>query len=115
GTFSSLTTFGLPAAFTANLSYTSTNAILNLTATLGQPSGPGGPGALGATALSGNQQNVANALNSFFNNGRALPPALVSIFGLTGGNLANALTALSGETATGSQQVASSSPTSSSR
>ena len=36
----------------------------------------------------------------------ALPPNFVTIFGLTGGNLANALTLLSGEAATGSQQVA---------
>jgi outer membrane autotransporter protein len=56
--------------------------------------------------LSINQTNVANALNNFFNSGGALPPAFVNIFGLTGGNLANALTLLSGEAATGSQQVA---------
>jgi hypothetical protein len=42
-----LTTTNLPAGFTASLSYTATDAILNLTATLGQPSGPSGPGALG--------------------------------------------------------------------
>jgi len=35
----------------------------------------------------------------------ALPPNFVGVFGLTGGNLANALSALSGEAATGSQQV----------
>src|SRR6185436_4317587 len=55
---------------------------------------------------SGNQQNVANALNSFFNNGGTLPPNFVNVFGLTGGNLANALTLLSGEAATGAQQGA---------
>jgi outer membrane autotransporter protein len=38
--------------------------------------------------------------------GGTLPPAFVSIFGLTGANLANALTLLSGEAATGGQQVA---------
>jgi autotransporter-associated beta strand protein len=101
-TFNALTTSNLPAGFAANLSYTNTNVILNLIAGLGQP---GGPGLVGSTGLSGNQQNVANAINSFFNNGGALPPAFVSLFGLTGGNLANALTALSGEAATGSQQV----------
>jgi autotransporter-associated beta strand protein len=111
-TFNTLTTSNLPAGFTASLSYTATDAILNLTATLGQPSGPGlgpgapsGPGAL-ACAFSLNQCNVANALNAFFNNGGALPPAFVTIFGLTGANLANALTLLSGEAATGAQQVA---------
>ena len=102
--FNALTTSNLPAGFTASLSCTATDAILSLTATLEQPSGPGGPGALGG--LSGNQTNVASALNNFFNSGGALPPNFVTIFGLTGGNLANALTSLSGEAATGSQQVA---------
>jgi autotransporter-associated beta strand protein len=101
GTFGSLTTSNLPAGFTAALSYTATDAILNLTANLG-----GGPSALGTGGLSGNQLNVANALNAFFNNGGALPPAFVNIFGLTGANLANALTLLSGEAATGGQQAA---------
>jgi len=103
-TFNTLTTTNLPAGFTANLSYTESDAILNLTATLGQPSGPSGPGAL-ACAFSVNQCNVANALNAFFNNGGTLPPAFVTIFGLTGGNLANALSQLSGEAATGAQQA----------
>jgi outer membrane autotransporter protein len=71
--------------------------ILNLTATLG---------ALSAGGLSQNQRNVAGALNSFFNNGGALPPGFVTIFGLTGANLGNALSQLSGEAATGGQQVA---------
>jgi outer membrane autotransporter protein len=93
-TFGTLTTINLPANFTPNLSYTATDVILNLTATLGAP------------GLSINQSNVANALNAFFNNGGALPPGFVSIFGLTGGNLANALTLLSGEAATGGQQAA---------
>jgi autotransporter-associated beta strand protein len=105
-TFNSLTTTNLPAGFTANLSYTASDVILNLTATLGQPSGPSGPGALGTGGLSQNQQNVANALNNFFNSGGTLPPAFLTIFGLTGANLANALTLLSGEAATGGQQVA---------
>jgi autotransporter-associated beta strand protein len=101
--FNALTTSNLPAGFTALLSYTATDAILNLTATLGQPSGPS---TLGTGGLSINQMNVANALNNFFNNGGTLPPAFVSIFGLTGANLANALTLLSGEAATGAQQGA---------
>jgi autotransporter-associated beta strand protein len=105
-TFNTLTTSNLPAGFTASLGYTANAVLLNLTATLGQPPGPSGPGALGFGGLNVNQQNVANALNGFFNSGGALPPAFVNIFGLTGGNLANALTLLSGEAATGSQQVA---------
>jgi uncharacterized protein with beta-barrel porin domain len=111
-TFNALSTSNLPAGFTAALSYTANSVLLNLTATLGQPSGPTGPGgsptgpgALGTGGFSVNQQNVANALNGFFNNGGALPRAFVSVFGLTGGNLANALSQLSGEAATGSQQV----------
>jgi autotransporter-associated beta strand protein len=111
-TFNTLTTSNLPAGFTASLSYTATDAILNLTATLGQlsgpsigPSAPSGPGAL-ACVFSLNQCNVANGLNAFFNNGGALPPAFVTIFRLTGANLGNALSLLSGEAATGAQQGA---------
>jgi outer membrane autotransporter protein len=95
-TFDALTTSNLPVGFTPNLSYTDTDVILNLTATLG----------LGTGGLSINQRNVATALNSFFNNGGALPPGFVSVFGLTGANLGNALSQLSGEAATGAQQGA---------
>jgi outer membrane autotransporter protein len=98
--FNALTTSNLPAGFTASLSYTATDAILNLAANLG-----GGPSAL-ACAFSINQCNVANALNAFFNNGGALPANFLPIFNLTGANLANALTLLSGEAATGAQQGA---------
>ena len=92
-TFNTLTTTNLPAGFTPSLSYGNTEVILNLTA------------ALGAAGLSGNQQNVAGALNNFFNNGGMLPANFVRVFGLTGGNLGNALSLLSGEAATGGQQV----------
>jgi autotransporter-associated beta strand protein len=93
--FNSLITANLPANFATSLSYTPTDVLLNLTAVLGV-----------GTGLSQNQRNVAGALNGFFNNGGALPPGFVSVFGLTGGNLANALSQLSGEAATGGQQVA---------
>jgi uncharacterized protein with beta-barrel porin domain len=94
-TFNTLLTSNLPTNFAAGLSYTSTDVVLNLTA------------ALGAGAwLSQNQQNVAGAINNFFNNGGALPPNFLPLFNLTGGNLANALTLLSGEPATGAQQPA---------
>jgi autotransporter-associated beta strand protein len=106
GTFNTLTTTNLPASFTASLSYTPTTAILNLTAALGGTGGTGAGGAPAPLPLSINQRNVANALNNFFNAGNALPPAFVNIFGLTGTNLANALTLLSGEAATGGQQGA---------
>ena len=44
-------------------------------------------------------------INTFFNNGGALPPNFLPLFDLTGGNLANALSQLSGEAATGAQQA----------
>ena len=50
--------------------------------------------------------NVANGLNNFFNGGGTLTPNFVPIFGLSGGNLTAALSQLSGEVATDSQQGA---------
>jgi uncharacterized protein YhjY with autotransporter beta-barrel domain len=105
-TFNALTTSNLPANFTPSLSYTATDVILTLTATLGGLTPLSVPNAPAPCAFNINQCNVANALNGFFNNGGTLPPAFVSIFGLTGANLANALTLLSGEAATGGQQAA---------
>lgn len=97
----------VPAGFSQVLSYstsgTDTDVFLNLTATLGAPGGAGG---LGSSGLNQNQQHVADALNNFFNNGGALPPNFVNVFGLTGANLANTLTQLSGEAATGAQRGA---------
>ena len=100
GTFSSLTTSGLPAGFKAGLSYTATDTILNLFANLAVL-----PNDIGTGGLSINQRNVATALDNFFNNGGTLPPSFLPIFGLTGSNLGNALSQLSGEAATGGQQV----------
>jgi autotransporter-associated beta strand protein len=91
-TFGGLTTTNL-SNFNASLSYSATDVFLNLTAALGA-----------GTPLNQNQQNVAGAINGFFNNGGTLPPNFISTFGLTGGNLANALTLLSGEAATGAQR-----------
>ncbi len=90
GTFQSLTTTNLPANFSASLSYTSTDVRLNLTAALGNGGGLGAP-----------QQNVANTINNFFNGGGTMPADFVSLFGLTGANLANALSQVSGENANG--------------
>jgi len=95
-TFNALTT-NLAAGFTSSLSYTSTDVLLNLTATLGQQN-------LGAS-LPGNQQGIASSINNFFNNGGTLPPGFGTLFGLTGNNLSSALSQVSGETATGSQQT----------
>lgn len=97
GTFGTLTPVGLPSGFSANLSYTATDVLLNLTATLG-----GG----GAGGLTQNQQNVSNSINSFFNNGGTLAPGFGSLFNLSGANLGNSLAALSGEASTGAQQGA---------
>jgi uncharacterized protein with beta-barrel porin domain len=83
----------LPAGFGTSLSYTTTDVFLNLT-----------PG-LSIGGLNRNQQSVANAINTFFNNGGALPPAFVTLFGLSGASLGNALTQASGELGTGSQQT----------
>jgi uncharacterized protein with beta-barrel porin domain len=92
-TFTGLTT--VPANFNASLSYTSTDVFLNLTAELGQ-----------GASLTVNQQNVATALNTFFNNGGTLPPGFAAVFGLNGTNLASALNQLDGEVATGAQRAA---------
>ncbi|AWM00965.2 autotransporter domain-containing protein [Bradyrhizobium amphicarpaeae] len=79
--------------FQQTLSYTATDVVLNLTAALGNGS-----------AFNQNQQNVLNTVNNFFNSGGALPAAYANLFALSGANLGNALTTLSGEIATGSQQ-----------
>jgi uncharacterized protein with beta-barrel porin domain len=94
-TFAGVTDFNLPVGFGTNLTYSGTDVFLNLTAQLGNQS-----------PLNQNQQNVANAINNFFNNGGALPPGFTALFGLNGPGLANALTQLDGEAATGSELAA---------
>jgi uncharacterized protein with beta-barrel porin domain len=93
GTFAGASSANVPG-FAPSLSYTTTDVFLNLEAGLGAGGG-----------VNLNQQKVANAINNFFNSGGSLPPGFATLFGLSGGNLGNALTQLSGETATGSQQV----------
>ena len=88
-----------PPNFIDSLSYTATDVYLNLIATLGSSITPLPP-------LNGNQQSVVNALNAYFDRGGALPPNFVAIFALTGGALANALTQLDGEAATGAERGA---------
>ena len=122
GTFDALTTSGLPADFQAFLSYPGNTAVINLSAQLvpepTPPTPPGGaiPPVLGLPPLPPqssaplppftiNQLNVGHAIDNFFNNGGVLPPAFLSLFGLTGSNLTNALDQLSGEVATGAQKV----------
>ncbi len=76
--------------FTGTLAYTPTDAMLTLTAAK-----------LGAgVGLNVNQQNVANAINNFFNSGGTLPGNFAPpLFNLTGANLANGLSQVSGEVA----------------
>ena len=82
----------LTPGFTETLSYSATDVFLNLTANLGGN-------------LNVNQQNVATSINNAFNNGGSLPPGFLNLFNLSGASLGNALTQLSGETATASQQT----------
>jgi autotransporter-associated beta strand protein len=91
--FTSITT-NTPA-LTGTMSYTPDGVQLTLNATLGA-----------GTTLNANQQNVANAINTFFNNGGAVPANFDPVFGLSGGNLAGALSQLDGEAATGAERSA---------
>jgi autotransporter-associated beta strand protein len=125
GTFDALATRGLPANFEPSLSYTGNTAVLNLSAHLvpegplipllplvpavpGLPFPPDQPSASSPPlpTFTVNQLNVGRAIDSFFNNGGVLPPTFVPLFGLTGGNLTNALDQLSGEASTEEQKVA---------
>ena len=58
-----------------------------------------------ASGLNVNQQNVAAGLSTFFSNGGGLPLAFFNLLSQGGASLANSLTQVSGETATGSQQT----------
>ena len=109
GTFSKVTS-SLPG-FTVSVNYTNTDVILGLTAALHllpllDVNGNQGGVNVNPFGLNVNQFNVATALNLFFNNGGTLPANFVNVFGLTGADLKNALTLLSGEPATGAQQGA---------
>ena len=96
GQFGTLVTTNLPSSFSANLAYYSTTDVqLNLSSSLGSGGG-----------LNGNQQSLANGLNSFFNNGGPLTSNFLPIFDLTGAGLARALDSISGEVATVSQHGA---------
>jgi autotransporter-associated beta strand protein len=121
GRFEDLETFGLPRNFRARLDYFDNSVELNLRAQLIPGLFPGRPTSLPAipelplppedlpdSALppfTVTQINVGRAVDNFFNNGGTLPPAFVSLYGLSGGNLTAALDQLSGEAATGAQKV----------
>jgi autotransporter-associated beta strand protein len=119
GTFDALATFGLPADFAGSLHYTANSALLNITAELVPepnvpppppgpipeiPGGPTLPEQPPAPFFTVNQLNVGHAIDNFFNSGGTLPPAFANLFNLTGTNLTNALTQLSGENATGAER-----------
>ena len=91
--FSALVTSNQPQSFDASLAYTADNAFIDMTAALGA-----------GTALNGNQQNAANVINAFFNNGGTLTSGFSSLFSLSGGSLATALSQLDGEDATGAEK-----------
>ncbi|MEY9133968.1 uncharacterized protein with beta-barrel porin domain [Bradyrhizobium diazoefficiens] len=87
GTFGALVDTNLPATFHTSLSYDANNAYLDLALNFSIPGG-----------LNVNQQNVGNALSTFFNLTGGIPAVY--------GTLSQAgLTQASGETATGSQQT----------
>jgi autotransporter-associated beta strand protein len=92
GTFAGVTSN--LAGLVGNLSYTATDVFLSFHAQAGFGSN-----------LNVNQQNVANVVNTAFNGGGALPAGFLTLLGLSGANLGNALTQASGETAVGSQQT----------
>jgi outer membrane autotransporter protein len=122
GTFDAVATPGLPAGFQASLSYPGNNVLLNLTARLvPEPTPPTPPTTIppvpGLPPLppqtsaplppfTVDEINVGHAIDNFFNNGGALPPAFASLFNLTSNNRAIALDQLSGEAATGAQTAA---------
>jgi uncharacterized protein with beta-barrel porin domain len=94
GTMFSGISGNLPSGFAESLSYTATDVMLNLTLNTGG----------GTSALNRNQQSVANSINTFFNNGGTLTPGFVNLVGLSGNNLGNALSQVSGEAATGAEK-----------
>jgi uncharacterized protein with beta-barrel porin domain len=92
------TTFGgvtTAANFTANLTYTTTDVLLNLGAALGNTS-----------MLGQNQQAVAGQISNSFNAGRVLPASLLNVFDLTGARLQNALGQIDGEVNTDAERAA---------
>jgi autotransporter-associated beta strand protein len=94
GTFDLILPMGLPVGFQASLSYTDKTVVLDLASQLARQPGQ-----------SVGQLQVSTAIDRFFNNGGVLTPAFLPLFGLTGSNLSNALSQLSGEAATGAQKV----------
>ncbi len=88
GTFGTLANTSLPNNVSAALSYDANNVYLNLTLNYMAPGG----------SLSGNQQNVANALTSYFNSTGGIPTAFASLS-------SNGLSQIAGEPGAGVQQM----------
>ena len=95
-TFPGLTFTALPADFSPSLSYSADDVFLNVATML----------TTGTPPLNKNQQNIATAIDTYFNNGGALPSGFINMFNLSGAPLANTLTHLDGEAATGAQKSA---------
>jgi outer membrane autotransporter protein len=93
-TFSALTVTGLPVDGRTSLAYTADDVLLDLTVSLP------------TAGLNVNQTNVANAINNFLSSGGTAPPEFTNLFNRTGAPLANALTQLDGEDATGAEHSA---------
>lgn len=86
-TFTGVT--GTLPGFDVALGYSATDVTLTLTAMLG--------GGISSDGLSGNGRNVADAINSYFNNGGTLPPGFLGLFGLSQPALGSALAQIAGE------------------
>ncbi|MCP8940544.1 autotransporter domain-containing protein [Alsobacter sp. SYSU M60028] len=82
----------VPAGFRQRLSYGTDDVYLDLKASLGY-----------GASLVGNPARVADALNTYFDGGGALPAKFVAVYGLTGDALRSSLSSLSGEAALGGQ------------
>ncbi len=93
GTFDAIATSNLPPGFAASLSYTGTSVMLDLAAV-----------GIVAPGLNVNQSNVAGSLSAYFLNGGSLPPGFGMLFGLTGSQLRNGLSQVSGEAGAASAQ-----------
>jgi autotransporter-associated beta strand protein len=90
GEFSAIEQIGLPA-LRASLEYTATDVLLRIKTF----------NIAGVAGLSGNQQSVANTIQSAFNTAGTLPTPFFTLASLPNGSLQNALSQASGEIATG--------------
>jgi hypothetical protein len=95
-TFANTTATSGPVKATISYDATDTNVFITLSQALLGPQLPPG--------LNANQTNVANAINNFINAGGTLPPGFQNLFFLSPGQLAQALTQLSGENNAGGGQ-----------